>query len=150
MSHLNQRRKDRERSPFASVSPAEMSATILDPVDHEVTAEGDPSPPAAAAAPAKPTKTGQPFKLPYSNGFDVDFKDAASIKDDRRYSEPVTFGPLKWCVGERDSCAIHEIAGAACRVRQRTSSSRLPPFSPCFIDASTLLHLHLLIEALLR
>lgn len=45
----------------------------------------------------KPTGKPQPFKLPYSNQFDVVFKDVHDLKGkDRIYSEPVTFGPLKW------------------------------------------------------
>ena len=47
---------------------------------------------------APTSKAPQPFKLPYSNQFDVEFKDVHLMKEDRKYSEPVTFGPLKWCV----------------------------------------------------
>lgn len=54
----------------------------------------------AAAEVVKPAteapRQAQPFKLPYSNQFDVEFKDVHALKEDRIYSDPVTFGPLKW------------------------------------------------------
>jgi hypothetical protein len=56
----------------------------------------------AAGEPHAATQTAprvaQPFKLPYSNEFEVEFKSVHTMKEDRIYSEPVVFGPLKWCV----------------------------------------------------
>lgn len=43
------------------------------------------------------SRIAQPFKLPYENEFYVEFKDVLNMREDRKYSEPVTFGPLKWC-----------------------------------------------------
>lgn len=59
------------------------------------------STPAAAAGvtptDSKPSSKPQPFKLPYSNQFDVTFQNVHDMKNkDRIYSDPVTFGPLKW------------------------------------------------------
>lgn len=67
------------------------------PTTQEALAPNSEGGAAAAAKPAAEEKRqAQPFKLPYSNQFDVEFKDAHNLKDDRIYSEPVTFGPLKW------------------------------------------------------
>ena len=67
------------------------------PTPKEAVAQNSEGAASVAAKPAAEEKRQpQPFKLPYSNQFDVEFKDAHNLKEDRIYSEPVTFGPLKW------------------------------------------------------
>lgn len=72
------------------------------PVQGGDSVAGHSAPVAASEAPKGELKSSskpQPFKLPYSNQFDVVFRDVHAMGNkDRVYSDPVTFGPLKWYV----------------------------------------------------
>lgn len=80
------------------------------PVQGGDSVAGHSAPVAASEAPVsdvKPSSKPQPFKLPYSNQFNVTFKDVHALGNkDRIYSDPVTFGPLKWYVGPTFCCAL--------------------------------------------